>query len=103
LTSDETFSSNLRSWKKLEQDSNHHVFKRGTVLDYFWQKALKGNLPVVILIMFCSEGNNIPESLLMGEELLKYLQVPLPQGGWLLPPSWKFINEDFVFTDSTYI
>ena len=58
----------------------HHVFKRGTLLNHFWQNALnryinieekivnclfsllklERGLEVGMIIIFCSEGNNIP-------------------------------------------
>ena len=53
---------------------------------------------------------------MISEKLLTFLQLELPKGilnqeinvnfflkGWIFPPSWRSINEDFVFTDSTYI
>jgi len=101
VLSNTSMEHNPNNWEVLEQRSQSQVLKRGTVLTNFWNVASEKNIWCTLLVIFCSEGNNIPESLVLIEHVAKHLK--LPQVPWILPPSLQVVNEEFVFTDEMYI
>ncbi|XP_063155148.1 proteasome assembly chaperone 2 [Candoia aspera] len=64
----------------------------------FTESCSKG-IPLVVLLKFCSEGDNIPDALALADYLNESLQLIAPQSSssqakssrWKIPSSWKLL------------
>jgi len=82
-------------WKKFEMkcvDDDEMLFMPGSGFSMKLQKAsIKSNVKVVILSIFCNEGNNKSESIEMADSVDKWLQLKnkVDVRKWTFPSSWK--------------
>jgi len=82
----------MLDWKKLEERSigygERELFLPGSgfAKDLFRESCEK-SLPVAMLMIFCSEGDNIPEAKLLADYLNQWKQITKESGSWKAPNS----------------
>jgi len=80
-------------WKKLEERDigygERQLFLPGAGFgkDLFVESCTK-SLPVAMLLIFCSEGDNIPEAKLLANYLNQWKKTTKENGVWKAPNSW---------------
>jgi len=82
-------------WKPLEQLSYQTVLKRGGFSSTFLQQSEQQALGFFALILFCAEGDNIPDAIMMCEylnELLNFQSRGVQKVTWKIPYSWAHIQ-----------
>ncbi len=70
---DETSFEKNFGWKKLEPISLEHVHSKSSFLKLIFNDCKQLGVPVLELVLFCAEGNNIPEALIMNNYIVAYL------------------------------
>ncbi|OQS01371.1 proteasome assembly chaperone [Achlya hypogyna] len=53
------------------------------------REAMARKLSVLSFVLFCAEGNNVPDAAYLASCVAQYLQVPAASFKLLLPPSWS--------------
>ncbi|XP_003746113.1 proteasome assembly chaperone 2 [Galendromus occidentalis] len=53
------------------------------------EKSFQSDVPVVMMLLYCSEGDNTPDALLLADSLNKWLR--LADKGWRTPMSWSHL------------
>jgi hypothetical protein len=91
------------NWVPLEQHSVETVFRQGGLLKSLWNECESLSIPATALVLFCAEGNNIPESLGMSSLFIQLLRAPevLPNQ-WKFPPSWANMEEGLLRASDIY-
>lgn len=83
-------------WLQLENISKETPIKKGTVTYFILDKCKSLGVPLLILIAFVSEGNNIPEGKQMATWLNQFNTI-IPEGegsiSWKMPSSWHSLLE----------
>ncbi|XP_044282382.1 proteasome assembly chaperone 2 isoform X2 [Varanus komodoensis] len=75
-----------------------HIPGGGITKLLFTESCSKG-IPLVVLLKFCSEGDNIPDAQVLADYLNEWLQLtanqsnssPVKCSGWKIPSSWKLL------------
>jgi proteasome assembly chaperone 2 len=87
-------------WIELEAETKDSIIKQGTVAQRLLEEGEKQSFPVSVVLLFCAEGNNVPDGLTMASHVNQYLKVkesnpnPNPQvSEWLVPSSWSVLLE----------
>lgn len=67
----------------------------------FFKDCCVENIPLAVLLTFCSEGDNIPDAINLASYLNQWLQLipqtmdrehrPSSRGPWILPSSWQLL------------
>jgi len=90
--------SNLQA-TPLEEKSFDLLFKQGSLTEGVYQESVTQNVPILVLTIFCSEGDNIPESIQLTEAANQYLRVVTENTSnsngaskWKPPNSWTLIQ-----------
>ncbi|XP_054840675.1 proteasome assembly chaperone 2 isoform X2 [Eublepharis macularius] len=96
------------NWRELERvaafpgvnddEKVFHIPGGGITKLLFTESCSKG-IQMVVLLKFCSEGDNIPDALVLADYLNEWLQVTTYQSGcssaqsskWKMPSSWKLL------------
>ncbi len=90
-------------WSVLEKDSMDIVFKQGGLLLNLRNECELYNLSATILVLFCSEGNNIPESMGMSQLFMQLLRNDSTEPiKWKFPPSWLNMEEGSLKAQDIY-
>eukprot|EP01120_Amphizonella_sp_Union-15-10_P002808 TRINITY_DN13098_c0_g1_i1.p1 TRINITY_DN13098_c0_g1~~TRINITY_DN13098_c0_g1_i1.p1 ORF type:complete len:253 (+),score=39.73 TRINITY_DN13098_c0_g1_i1:82-840(+) len=88
---------NNSSWLPLEPEFESIIFKKGTVTHSVIDKCKKLDIPLVVLIKFVSEGNNIPDGIEMASLVNEMIPIVNADAegkvGWKLPFSWQSMIE----------
>jgi hypothetical protein len=64
-------------WIMLENEIQQFIFKKGTVTEHLIKSCQQHKIPLVVFILFVSEGNNIPEGLQMGNYVNQYFNLEI--------------------------
>jgi hypothetical protein len=78
LTFPESFNAHRFSklkWNVLENEMQQFIFKKGTVTEHLIKSCQQHQIPLVVFILFVSEGNNIPDGLQMGNHVIQYFNI----------------------------
>ncbi|KAM6455876.1 proteasome assembly chaperone 2 isoform 2-T2 [Liasis olivaceus] len=71
----------------------------GGITKLLFAESCSEGIPLVVLLKFCSEGDNIPDALALADYLNESLQLIAPQSSssqakssrWKIPSSWKLL------------
>eukprot|EP01118_Nematostelium_gracile_P014017 TRINITY_DN5384_c0_g1_i1.p1 TRINITY_DN5384_c0_g1~~TRINITY_DN5384_c0_g1_i1.p1 ORF type:complete len:225 (-),score=41.41 TRINITY_DN5384_c0_g1_i1:79-696(-) len=85
--SNQNISKNMDILLPLEDNTQ---FDQESLLSRFIEAFKSEGINYISLIMFCSEGDNIPDAISMANVISKFLE--LPQVDWKLPFSWNGIQ-----------
>jgi hypothetical protein len=66
-------TTKLFGWRKLEPESNEFVLRKLSFLRTFLEACNSEKLHLLELILFCAEGNNIPEALQMADAVSTFM------------------------------
>lgn len=66
---------NSLGWIELEPRSYSDVFKKGSVSRLLYEECQAQSVDVMVFIIFCYEGNNLPEGLAMAEYVSRFLLI----------------------------
>lgn len=55
------------------------------------EKCMANEVPVVMLLLYCSEGDNSPDALLLADSVNRWLQLLTEKQGWKTPISWSHL------------
>ncbi|XP_028392303.1 proteasome assembly chaperone 2-like [Dendronephthya gigantea] len=100
----ETFQQEF-GWRSLEErndnvkgGSTESFLPGGGVSKRFYQTCCKENIPLVTMLVFCSEGDNIPDAMILMYFVNTWLKIVEKNGNvdnslrskveWRQPPSW---------------
>eukprot|EP01124_Arcella_intermedia_P004389 TRINITY_DN12492_c0_g1_i2.p1 TRINITY_DN12492_c0_g1~~TRINITY_DN12492_c0_g1_i2.p1 ORF type:complete len:213 (-),score=53.04 TRINITY_DN12492_c0_g1_i2:48-686(-) len=91
-------------WPKMESGSNLvEAIPPGTLSHSFVAASKKVGLPLLVLILFCFEGNNIPEGSQMAETLNQLLHIKPPEKPWQAPPSWQMLFSEGQYDQNLFL
>ncbi|XP_077208930.1 proteasome assembly chaperone 2 isoform X2 [Paroedura picta] len=96
------------NWKELEKvaafpkvndDDKVLYIPGGGITKRLFTKSCSEGVEMVVLLKFCSEGDNIPDALVLADYLNEWLQITTNQSGsfpaksskWKTPSSWKHL------------
>lgn len=68
-----SFIKEKLKWKEMEIENIEKILKIGTSSYFLYEECKKKNINLVILTLFCFEGNNIPEAIFMSNCLYELL------------------------------
>jgi proteasome assembly chaperone 2 len=91
-----SFIKEKLKWKEMEIENIEKILKNGTSSYFLYEECKKKNINLVILTLFCFEGNNIPEAIFMSNclyELLFYKKENKIH--WKYPSSWNQLEGTF--------
>eukprot|EP01117_Protostelium_nocturnum_P017264 TRINITY_DN7004_c0_g1_i1.p1 TRINITY_DN7004_c0_g1~~TRINITY_DN7004_c0_g1_i1.p1 ORF type:complete len:275 (+),score=99.30 TRINITY_DN7004_c0_g1_i1:36-827(+) len=80
-------------WTSLESNSLFDSFTAGTTAYYFVEQCNIVDIPLVSLICFCSEGDNIPDAIRVSQFVSEYFDLSQEKKDWNLPHSWTALME----------
>jgi len=90
-------------WIPLEEESCQVVLRKGTFLHNLIEEMDSHKVKWVVLDIFCSEGNNIPNCLQLVTHLNQYLQLQPKEGQWIPPNSWSHLYQSSQLLDKFVI
>lgn len=73
----------------LHMDGRHYL-PGGGITSYFLKECADDNIPLVVLLKFCFEGNNIPDAIELASYLNQWLHL-FQQDTWKFPESWQLM------------
>lgn len=100
------------SWRRLEarvcipalspletpaEGSHGTYIPGGGITKRFLEKCCQEDIAIAVLLIFCAEGDNIPDALLLVRHLNQWLQLVQceeaqnPLSLWKIPPSWQLM------------
>ncbi|XP_060100022.1 proteasome assembly chaperone 2 isoform X2 [Heteronotia binoei] len=96
------------NWRELEkvsafpeENDDEKVFHipGGGITKLLFTESCSEGIQMVVLLKFCSEGDNIPDALVLADYLNEWLQITTNQSGnspaksskWKTPSSWKLL------------
>jgi len=96
-------------WTVLESGADVELFSKGSVSDKIFMYSKQAGLPTLVFILFCTEGNNVPEGTLMADHLDQYLSLKSPVGTgqkeiiWKAPDSWSLLFSTGTFDQNLFM
>ncbi|XP_014680983.1 PREDICTED: proteasome assembly chaperone 2-like isoform X2 [Priapulus caudatus] len=85
-------------WKQLElrKDYADHpndtfYMPGGGITKLFMNLCNEGDVPLVVLFVFCSEGDNTGDAFGLVDQLNQWLQLVDKPNLWSIPPSWRLL------------
>ena len=87
----------------LEKGSEAQFLRPGSFLANVQHQCREQNVPLLLLLIFCAEGNTIPDCQQLLEMLETYAGI-LPKGNVTLqaPKSWKYVHGPPLTNDLIY-
>jgi len=98
--------NNQLSWLHLEKESFDVFVRRETFTSTFFDDCQTKGLDLLVLVLFCSEGNNIPESIIMATNIINFFHLKkstdsLNSFTWVFPNSWNTIEGTAISLQNT--
>jgi len=98
---------NSLNWVALESQHIYEAIYKGSVTDKILSASKKESVSLLAMILFCSEGNNIPEGTHMAQLLDQYLGSLLKPDGqteaWKAPVSWSLLFSGGSFDQNLFM
>jgi len=83
-------SLKAKGWQELESNSIEYTIEKGSLTEKICNESTSKEISLLVLTIFCTEGNNMPEAFAMADYLNQYLNIH--EGQWKVPISWMAIE-----------